>query len=314
MESAVKRGTVLRVGFSVILSISYFTLGCSSDNSSGPTVDAGKKDGGKGGSGGSSSNGGSSGSGGSSAKGGSSGSGGSSASGGSSGSGGSSNAGGSSASGGTSGSAGSSASGGSSGSGGSSKSGGAGGSGGTGGVDGGGVQLDGGRNADAETSDAQDAPLLGEDGAASEAGASHDGGTTVLLDTSAQDSERLDSEAIDIVAIHLDAELDTSVVDAPADSAAVLDSTLADAGTCLEQIISSGYAVSTLNACSQCKDTIQPTIDLHTQCQDMVNCMEAASCENPADNCFFTCRNAVTLSQVDTGNCVAALVSAACHE
>jgi len=61
MESAVKRGTVLRVGFSVILSISYFTLGCSSDNSSGPTVDAGKKDGGKGGSGGSSSNGGSSG-------------------------------------------------------------------------------------------------------------------------------------------------------------------------------------------------------------------------------------------------------------
>ncbi|HEY5284400.1 MAG TPA: hypothetical protein VIM14_16530, partial [Polyangia bacterium] len=83
-----KRGTVLSVGFSMIVTLGLFTFGCSSDSGSGtPTkLDAGKKDGGgadgKGGSGGSNASGGSNGSGGSSASGGSNGSGGSSAKGG----------------------------------------------------------------------------------------------------------------------------------------------------------------------------------------------------------------------------------------
>ena len=309
MELAVNRGTVLRVGFGVILSISYFTLGCSSDSSSPAKTDGGKKDGGKGGSGGSSS-----GSGGSSANGGTSGSGGSSARGGSSGSGGSSNSGGSSASGGSGGSAGaggSSASGGSSGSGGSSKSGGSSGSGGAGGVGTGGAQLDGGGSGDVQTSDAQDAPLPGDDGAASEAGASND--APVLLDTAAQDSERIDSATIDTTVVILDAELDTKVLDAPAQDLG-LDSS-ADAGTCLHQIVGNGYAFTPAAPCSQCQDITQnPPTDLHTQCQGMVDCMEAASCENPADNCFVICRNTVGGNQVATGNCVAALVAAACHE
>ena len=313
MELAVNRGTVLRVGFSVILSISYFTLGCSSDSSSPAKTDGGKKDGGKGGSGGSSSNGGSSGSGGSSANGGTSGSGGSSARGGSSGSGGSSNSGGSSASGGSGGSGGaggSSASGGSSGSGGSSKSGGSSGTGGTGGVGTGGAQLDGGGSGDAQTSDAQDAPLPGDDGAPSEAGASND--APVLLDTAAQDSERIDIATIDTTVVMLDAELDTTVLDAPAKDLG-LDSS-ADAGTCLQQIISNGFAFPPADACSLCRDNTQsPPTDIHTQCEAMITCLNAAACQSSSNNCWSICQNTLTGNQPAAAACAAVLVTAACH-
>ena len=305
MESTVNRRTVLRVGFSVILSISYFTLGCSSDNSPAAKADAGKKDGGKGGSGGSSSNGGSSGAGGSSASGGTSGSGGSSASGGTSGSGGSGGSGGSSASGGSGGTL--TAAGGSGGSGGSS---GSGGKGGTGGADAGSTQRDSGGSVDGEASDALDAPLPGDDGASSEAGASLDGGAPVLLDTAAQDSESLDSVAIDTPAAIIDAEVDTTVVDATAQDLASSE----DAGTCLQQIINNGFAFPTAAACSQCRDNTQnPPTDIHSQCEAMTTCLNAASCQDSSNNCWSTCQNTLTGNQPAAASCAAALVTAACH-
>jgi hypothetical protein len=78
--------------------------------------------------------------------------------------------------------------------------------------------VDGGGNVDAEASDALDAPLLSNDGPASETGASDDGGVPLLLDTGAQDSE-----AIDTTVVFLDAEADTSVADSAADSAVATD-------------------------------------------------------------------------------------------
>jgi hypothetical protein len=51
----------------------------------------------------------------------------------------------------------------------------------------------------------------------SEAGASDDGGAPILLDSGAQDTESLDSEAIDTMVLFLDAKADISVADAPAD-------------------------------------------------------------------------------------------------
>ena len=296
------RGTVLRVGFSMILSLSFLAVGCSSDNSPAAKADAGKKDGGKGGSGGSSSSGGSSGAGGSSASGGTSGSGGSGGSGGSSASGGS---GGSSSSLGGSGGS----------SGGSSGSGGRGGSGGTGGTstggdDAGSAHLDGGASADTESSDGQDAPLSGDDGAASEAGASYDGGTSVLLDTGAQDSESLDSVVIDTPAAIIDAEVDTPVVDAEAHDVG----SLADAGTCLQQIINNGFAFPTAAACSLCRDSTQnPPTAIHSQCETMLTCLNAASCQSSSSNCWSTCQNTLTGNQPAAASCAAALVTAACH-
>ena len=309
-----KPAVLSRILLGVVLSIAFLTLGCSSDNSGSTTkADAGKKDtgasggsgGSGGGSGGSSARGGSGGSGGSSARGGASGSGG--------GSGGSSSSGGSSASGGSGGGGGASASGGAGGLGGSSGSGGAaGGSGGTGGTggDAGNVPVDGGGSIDAELIDALDAPLLSNDGAISETGASNDGGVPILLDTGAQDSEGVDSKAIDTTVVFLDAEAETAVADAAADMAP----DTADAGTCLQQIISNGYAFLPANPCGQCQDTTQPSHpDLHTQCQGMIDCLEAASCQNSLNNCWLTCRNAVSGNQIATETCVTALVTAACH-
>ena len=316
-----KSGVLARTLLGAIVSISLLTFGCSSDNSGPATkADAGKKDtganGGAGGSGGSSARGGSGGSGGSSASGGAGGSGGgsggSSASGGS---GGSAGSGGTSASGGSAGSSnaggsagGSGGSGGAAGSGGGSGTGGIGGTGGTN-ADAGNVQFDGGGNLDTGFSDALDAPLLGDDGAASETGTSDDGGAPIRLDTGTQDSE-----AIDTTVVFLDAEADTSVADVAADSAADIAPDTADAGTCLQQIISNGYAFLPANPCSQCQDTTQPSHpDLHSQCQDMIDCLVAASCQSSSNNCWLTCRNSVSGNQIATETCVAALVTAACH-
>jgi hypothetical protein len=186
----------------------------------------------------------------------------------------------------------------------------AGGSSGTGGGDAGNVPVDGGGSIDAELIDALDAPLLSNDGAASEAGASNDGGLPILLDTGAQDSEGVDSEAIDTTVVFLDAEAETAVADAAADFAP----DTADAGTCLQQIISNGYAFLPANPCGQCQDTTQPSHpDLHTQCQGMIDCLEAASCQSSSNNCWLTCRNTVSGNQIATETCVAALVTAACH-
>jgi len=314
MEFVVKRSAILCLGFSAILCTGLFAVGCSSNSGPAAQTDAGKKDSGSGGSGGSS------GSGGTSASGGRGGSGGSSASGGSSGLGGSNASGGSSASGGSGGSSASGGTGGSSNAGGAGGDGGRGGSGGGGGTgadDAGGLQVDSAGGVDAGATDAKDAPLSSDDGSALDAGASDDGGAPSLVDAGAQDTESVDGNAIDTVVIFLDAEADTSVADAPADLPE-LDSTsdmqLADAGTCLQQIIGNGYASSPANPCSQCKDTTQtPATDLHTQCQGMLDCLEAASCQSSSNNCWLTCRNGVSGNQIATETCVAALVTAACQ-
>jgi hypothetical protein len=184
---------ILSFGLSAVFCMSLFTLACSSDSSS-PSVDAGKQDSGSGsgGKGGSSGAGGSSGSGGSSAKGGSTGSGGSSAKGGS---------GGSAGSGGSTGSGGSAATGGSAGKGGSS---------GTGGSTGGnsGKVTDGGGSTDAE-----DAPLQGNDGSGGNEAGTIDGGSPVLLDSGSLDQGSLDVESIDTMVVHLDAEMDVERLD-----------------------------------------------------------------------------------------------------
>jgi hypothetical protein len=84
--------------------------------------------------------------------------------------------------------------------------------------------VDGGGSVDAEASDALDAPILNNDGAASdETGASSDGAVLIQLDTGAQDSEGVDSAAIDTTVVFFDAEAETSIVDASADSAVATD-------------------------------------------------------------------------------------------
>lgn len=200
--------------------------------------------------------------------------------------------------------------GGSSGSGGGS-GGGGGSSGGTGGRDAGNAPVDGGGSVDAEASDALDAPLLNNDGPASdETGASSDGVVLIQIDTGAQDSEGVDSAAIDTTVVFFDAEAETSMVDAAApDMAAAVD-----AGTCLQQIVSNGYAFLPADPCSQCQDPTQPSHpDLHTQCQAMIDCLEAASCQSSSDSCWLACRNSVSGNQIATETCVVALVTAACH-
>jgi hypothetical protein len=314
MEFAVNRHAVRSLGLSAILTVSMLTFGCSSNSSPTTPVDAGKKDsgtGGSAGSGGSSASGGNSGSGGSSAKGGSSGSGGITSSGGSSASGGASGSGGSSASGGSGGS--SSVSGGSGGRGGASAGGAGGGTGGAGGgasSDAGEAQLDGSGAIDAVTSDAEDAPLLNNDGAALDAGAS-EGGGPVLLDTGATDTEGVDSHAIDTVAVLLDAEIDTSAMEVAAPLDASLADHPADAGNCLQQIVSNGYAFSPAPACSLCVDG---TTDVHAGCEQMINCVTAASCSNPNDNCWTQCRNTLSGNQIPPADCAHQLVVESCHE
>jgi hypothetical protein len=303
MESAVKPGVILRALLGAILSIGLLTLGCSSDNSPTTKADAGKKDTGAGGG-----SGGKGGSGGSSARGGSSGSGGSSASGGSSGSGGSGGGGGSSASGGSGGTGASGGAGGSSNAGGSGGSGGSGGTGGTNVDDAGSAQADVG-GGDEKASDAQDAPLLGDDGAAAEAGASDDGGAP-LLDTGAQDTQGLDSEAIDTTMVFLDAQVDTSSADVEPDTAPDLAADKADAGNCIQQIVSNGYSFGGAQPCSACKanssDTTSPG-----ECTAMIDCVEAdwPACSSGA--CHLDCLHSVSGDGV-VDTCVTYLVHASC--
>jgi hypothetical protein len=169
------------------------------------------------------------------------------------------------------------------------------------------VPVDGG-NVDAESSDALDAPLLSSDVAASETGVSDDVGAPIVLDSGAQDSE-----AIDTTVVFLDAEVDTSVPDVAADSAADIAPNTVDAGTCLQQIVSNGYAFLPAHPCSECQDPTQPSNpDLHTQCQAMIDCLEAASCQTSSEGCWLACRNSVSGNQIATETCVAALVTAAC--
>jgi hypothetical protein len=198
--------------------------------------------------------------------------------------------------------------GGSSGSGGG--SGGAGGSsGGTGGRDAGNAPVDGGGSVDAEASDALDAPLLNNDGPASdETGASSDGAVLIQLDTGAQDSEGVDSAAIDTTVVFFDAEAETSMVDAAApDMAATVD-----AGTCLQQIVNAGYSSGAIAPCSSCHDN---SIDLTTECQDMITCLltaapSSAPCTG-SESCHTTCLNSVGGSAV-VDTCVTNLVNDAC--
>jgi hypothetical protein len=90
------------------------------------------------------------------------------------------------------------------------------GTGGTTSSDGGGMPSDDGGSVDVGTSDSLDAPLLADD-AASEAGASDDGGVPTLLDSGSLDVE-VDSEGIDSPVILLDAEIDSEAVDVPVDA------------------------------------------------------------------------------------------------
>ncbi len=308
-----KPGAFLRTLLGAFFSISLLTLGCSSGSSPTSKADAGKRDTG-GGSGGSSAKGGSSGSGGSSAKGGTSGSGGSSASGGLSGSGGSGGFGGASAGG----SGGSSSAGGTGGTAGTGGVGGTGGSGGSSTAGAGGTLSDGGGGEAA--SDAKDAPLLGEDGAATEAG-SEDGGAPILIDSGAQDTQGLDSEAIDTTVVFLDAEIDTSSVDAPTapdlgpDSTPDVAADVADSApvSCIQQIIDAGYSSGSSDPCSSCHDN---TVSLSTECQTMITCLltsgpSSTPCTG-SGSCHTSCLNTVGGSGVlDT--CVTNLVNDACN-
>jgi hypothetical protein len=319
MEYVVRKSAVLCLGFSAILSFSLFTLGCSSDNAPAAKTDAGKRDtgsgsGGSGGSGGSSATGGSNGSGGASASGGSSGTGGSGGSGGSSASGGASGSGGSSASGGSGGSGNAGGSGGSGGSGGggTAGSGGSGGTGGAGGTstdDAGSAQVDGGESVDTLTSDAEDAPILGNDDATSETGASDDGGTPPVLDTGSQDTENLDSQAIDTTMVFLDAEIDTAVVD----SALAVDTADGAAVACIQQIVNAGYSSGVIAPCSSCHDN---SIILTTQCENMITCLlTSGPLSGPctgSGSCHTNCLNGVGGSAV-VDTCVTNLVSDACN-
>jgi hypothetical protein len=308
MESIVKPASLRRTLLGAVLTIGLLTLGCSSNDSSPTTkADAGKKDtganGGAGGSGGSSARGGSGGSGGSSTNGGASGSGGSGDSGGSGGSGGSSATGGSGGGGGTSAAGGAGGLGGSSGSGGG--TGGGGGSiGGTGGHDAGNTQIDGGGSLDAEASDALDAPILSNDGAASETGASNDGAVLIQLDTGTQDSEGVDSQAIDTTVVFLDAEAETSLVDAAADSAALP----LDAGNCVQQIVSNGYSTAGASACSDCKENGS---DLGSQCTAMIDCVVTHWPDCSSGSCHLDCLHNVSGDGV-VDTCVTDLVHASC--
>lgn len=204
------RGRIVSLALGAIFCAGFVVTGCSSDSSS-PT-DAGKKDTGSGTGG----KGGSAGSGGSSAVGGSGGRGGSGGNAG--GSGGSSATGGSAGSiGGAGGSAGATAgatAGGSTGTGGS--------TGGAGGTTG---PIDGGPR-DADSSDAIDAPLPGNDAADSgETGSSADGGVPVLLDSGSLDGVSLDAVSLDTQAI------DSTPVRLDADEDAMLDTAALDVGS-----------------------------------------------------------------------------------
>jgi hypothetical protein len=293
METIVKRGAVLSFGVSLFLTVSMLGVGCSSgDDTTPPKLDAGKRDtgsarGGSGGKGGSSGSGGRTGSGGTSGRGGSSGSGGMTASGGSSGSGGVTGMGGGPA-----------------------VDGGLGGSG--GGMDGGmGGQVDAGSPVmDAMGDDAIDAPLPGLDTAPEyDVAMGEDAYVPPMLDSGSLDGA-MDSEAVDMTPVMLDAEVDSSVdsstdlldLDASPDVAA-------DAGSCLQQIINGGYAFAPANPCSQCQAST-----LQTQCEGMIDCLEASDCPSPGspNNCWVNCRNAVVGNQIATETCVSALVTAAC--
>jgi hypothetical protein len=196
--------------------------------------------------------------------------------------------------------------GGSSGSGGSGGAGGS--SGGTGGHDAGNAPVDGGGSMDAEASDAIDAPILNNDSAASdETGASSDGAVLIQIDTGAQDSEGVDSAAIDTTVVLLDAEAETSIVDAADDSA---QSQQVDAGNCVQQIVSNGYSFAGAQACSLCKandsDILSPD-----KCTAMIDCVETNWPACASGSCHLDCLHNVSGDGV-VDTCVTNLVHASC--
>jgi hypothetical protein len=313
MESTVKQSPLfLSLGLGAIFCLGLFA--CSPDSAT-ETVDAAKRDGsGSGGKG----SGGSAGSGGSSARGGSGGSqaGGSQAGGSQAGG---SQAGGSQAGGSQAGGsqAGGSQAGGSQAGGSQAGGAGGGGSGGTVVGTGGSTQPKDGSTLDGSGSDAEDAPLTDKDGPAGETPASDDGGIPPVLDGGGVDFGTPDSTVLLDGAVLLDAEIDTAEPDVGADAAedSAPDTAMdkPDAGNCLEQIIASSYAVGG-QACSACKESSGQQNSLETQCKTMVDCLAAAACtnKNSSNNCFLNCQNAVTGgNQVETGACVAALMTAA---
>ena len=184
---------------------------------------------------------------------------------------------------------------------------GTGGTGGTGGTSVGGTgggQVDGGGIVDAESSDAQDSPLFGADGATSETGDSDDGGTTPLMDTGAQDIEGLDSEAIDTGAIFLDAEIDTAAVDS---SGIDLPT---NAENCIQQIVSNGYSFTGVQPCSDCQanssDTASPG-----RCTSMIDCVQTNWPACSSGSCHLDCLHNVSGDGV-VDACVIDLVHASC--
>ncbi len=317
MESDVKRRSLYRssLGLGLILSMAFFTFGCSSSGGSLPNLDAGKDT--------------RSGTGGNSGTGGSSGTGGAISAGGSAVSGGSHATGGSSASGGTTGSGGLTAVGGSGGGSGGSTNVDGGGSGGSTNVDGGGsggsTNVDGGSSggsSDGGASDAEDAPLQeGDVPAVSDDGVPGSDGGPTLVDLGVTDAEMVDAGGVDVGEIVLlDAAEDASEsFDSPAavaDTAEAVDVVSVDAGplACLNQIISNGYAVTAAPtpACSSCLDPSNQDL-LETQCKGMIDCLLAASCptSDSHNNCWLTCRNGVSGNQVATETCVSALTTSA---
>jgi hypothetical protein len=305
----VNRRTIVSFASAGFFCLGLLSFGCSSDSSSSPPADAGKKDtgagtGGKGGgAGGSSDTGGATGTGGNA---GSSGKGGATSAGGSSGTGGSNATGGSAGaagagSGGTAGAIGGAAGGGS---GGGVDSGAGGSTGGTGGT----TVVDGG-HLDGSGDDAIDAPMPPPDGSLDADASSPDVIGPVILD-GALDQGSVDVEAVDTTVVRLDAELDTEKLDVVVDVTHLADAADVSAAACLQQIVSNGYAAGSAS-CADCKETNGALASLTTQCRGMVDCLVAAACVDQNGSCWLTCRNAVSGDQPATAACVSNMMTAA---
>jgi len=171
--------------------------------------------------------------------------------------------------------------------------------------------------------DALDAPGPGDDGATSlDVGPGVDSGIVIVLD-----SGRVDSEGVDGSVVILDTSLDSTAADAPVDSPAdaaadlpVVDTAAVEAfaGTCIEQIISNGYAFTGAPACSACVGNQTPPNPLDTECRQMLDCLQAPpGCTKPGTptaNCWTDCLNSIpggTAVTAPTSSCVSALTTAA---
>jgi hypothetical protein len=156
---------------------------------------------------------------------------------------------------------------------------------------------------DAAGSDAIDAPLINVDGSdVSDTGASTDGGP-MLVDLGSIDTQIVDMVGVDLGLVLLDAGEDGSI-DSPADASPV-DTSGIDAGTCIAQIVSSGYSAGG-HACSTCSEN---GTSLETKCNAMIDCLGSAwPC---TDNCRTNCGNTAQADGVAQA-CVAEIVTAAC--